>query len=176
MPLFVYKSNTPETVAAESGIKVTAADGSGPNGKRLLFQSHANWVKIPGAGQIGHATGSNDGIYTVGQLQCMAIIVARFTHGAWTEAHLAHVSYAKHSLVGKLFDDHAKSDSFVAIGGKFGSIKWMEEIAERFEPAVAGVWIYTAGKNSPDFGMNKNGFFGETVSWKSATPDFSKFI
>jgi hypothetical protein len=148
-------------------VTTAGADQTGP---RLMFQSHCGWVLIPSAGKLLHAVSSDPGIYTKGQLQCIAVIVAKFSGGAWSEAHLAHVSYAKHSLVTTLLQDYTDGESYVAIGAKPGSLGWMNEIRQRFAAKARNVWVYVAGDNSPDFGMNREGYFGETVQWVRATP------
>ncbi len=162
-----YRSNQQATRQAENGVCVTT-QGTDTSGGRLVFQSRAQWVEVSGAGNKGEAGPGAGGIYTKGQMQCMAIIVARFEQGVWTEAHLAHVSSDRAALINEFVEKRTHDDSYVAIGGKPGSIRWMVTIASKFgsrKGGVGGVWIYVSGaEDSPDFGMNSHGFFGETHS------------
>jgi hypothetical protein len=165
----VYTTNGMNSNPAEHGICAALPGAGDLGGSRLIFQSHSQWVLIPGAGRIGHATGDDNGIYTKGQFQCVAVIVARFNLGVWTEAHLAHVSHPNHSKITELVDNHTQPDSIVAIGARAAGLNWMNQIAQRFSAVTNQIWIYAGQNNtSPDFGMNKTGYFGETVSWVSA--------
>ena len=61
-------------------------------------------------------------------------------------------------------------DTYVAIGAKPASLNWMYGIRDRFANKVREVWVYVGGSRSPDFGMNREGYFGETLSWVRAVP------
>ena len=94
------------------------------------------------------------------------MIAARFGTSGW-DACLVHISHARHSLLDQV-DQFVDANTYLAIGAKPGSMNWMTQIGNMFVNKVTGVWIYAGGTNSPDFGMNNKGYFGETVSWKSA--------
>jgi hypothetical protein len=154
-------------VPAEHGVSV-ATSGADQTGPRLIFQMHSNWVLVPGAGQIAFASGQDPGIYTVGQMQCMAVIAVKFGSSGW-DACLVHISHGRHSLLDRL-EQFVDANTYVAIGAKPASLNWMLGIKDRFVNKVRGVWIYVGRNQSPDFGMNREGYFGETVSWVSAVP------
>lgn len=158
MPIYTSGSQTAD---AAHGMKVTS-DGADLAGPRLVFQGHADWVLVPGAGKIECASGQQPGIYTTGQLNCMAVIAASFAASGWS-ACLAHVSHKRHSKLDEV-DTFLlnNADAWVAIGGKPGVLSAMQEIAARFSKAQR-VWVYVGGDRSPDFGMNREGYFGETA-------------
>jgi hypothetical protein len=162
-----YTSTTAPSVPAEHGVAVTTG-GLALTGPRLVFQSHSNWVKIPKAGEWDDAGGQDPGIFTTGQMQCIAVIAATFTAG-WS-ARLVHISHPNHSLLDEI-DDFIQHNNnvYLAIGAKPQSFNWMMQIRNRFAANVQDVWIYQGtNAKSPDFGMNSAGYFGETVQWKSA--------
>lgn len=156
----IYTSGSQSADAAH-GMKVTS-DGADQTGPRLVFQGYADWVLIPGAGNIDNAGGQQPGIYTTGQMNCMAVIAASFGASSWS-ACLAHVSHKRHSKLDEIDTFLLKNaDACVAIGGKPGVLSAMREIAARFAKAQR-VWVYVGGDGSPDFGMNREGYFGETA-------------
>ena len=156
-----YTSGSDEIKSAESGHKVTDDFGD-QNGARLVFGSTANWICIKGAGNSDTALSTDAGIYTTGQFQCMAIIVADFTSNIWSGAKLLHVSSDKSAKIAAMFEQ-AGANAYAAIGGRFGSLKMMENIRNIYAPKVKNFWIYTSPTSiSTNFGMNKEGYFGET--------------
>lgn len=170
MPTYTVNQNG--LVDAAQGICVTDPATNQP-GSRLVFQSTGDWVHVPGAGRVAAAGANHPGIYTSGQFQCIAIIVAKFGgQGGW-QAWLAHVSHPKHSLLTGTSGliSQADNTSYVAIGARASSLNWMNSIATDFAAKnPLRIWIYAANNSgSPDFGMNRQGYFGETVPWISAT-------
>jgi hypothetical protein len=155
-----YSINNTESKHAAQGVCVMSG-GNDQQGSRLVFQSTADWVFVDGAGKMEKAGPNHPGIYTKRQLQCIAVIVARFNGHVWSEAHLAHVSGDRHSKLNKLLE--YADGSYVAIGAKGSMIQSMQRIKDRFAAKAFRVWVYVAGDNSPDFGMNREGFFGETA-------------
>lgn len=159
-----YNTKSEETSKAESGVKITDDYGD-QNGNRLLFEDKTSWKLISGAGNSGSATSSDQGIYTTGQFQCMAIIIADFqSPNCWTAAHLLHVSSDRSAKIEEFFQN-AGENSYAVIGGRLGSLKMMENIRNKYDSRVKNFWIYVStGTVSPDFGMNNRGYFGETAS------------
>ena len=159
----IYTVNSTNTTPAQNGILVTsqAANLSGP---KLVFHNRQDWVHVPKAGRSAQAGPNDPGIYTSGQSFCLAIIVARFAAvGGWS-ATLAHVSGEKHSLVTQLVNG-ADNTCYVAIGARASSLARMNFVQTAFAlKNPLGIWIYVAlNDSSPDFGMNSQGYFGETV-------------
>ena len=167
----IYISSQQPIIGAEKAVHIATA-GSDRTGPRLQFQSHSNWLLIPGAGKMAEADENTPGIYTAGQLQCMAVIAAKFNaNGSWKSCRLAHISSGKHSLLDKMEQEYIDAETYMVIGAKPGSLGWMKIIRDRFVNTVKNVWIYVGdvkGVKSPDFGMNQAGYFGETVSWVRA--------
>jgi hypothetical protein len=157
-----YRINNTQSTPAEQGVRVSSG-GIDLQGRRLVFQNTANWVFVNGAGKMAAAGPNAPGIYTQRQMPCIAVIVANFNGLVWTGAHLAHVSGDQHSKLNELYNDHTDGNSYVAIGAKGSMIESMQRIRSRFAAKAFGVWVYVAGDNSPDFGMNREGFFGETA-------------
>lgn len=161
MPIYVYQSNSSPVAIADQALSITTA-GPDKAGPRLRFQQqHSEWVFIEKAGVAKDADSEKPGIRTHKQMQCMAVIAAKFGPNGWS-AHLAHVSHPAHSLLAKVPKD---KDTYMAIGGKASSADAMRTIANTFEQHVKHIWIYVGGDDSPDFGMNKDGYFGETSNW-----------
>jgi hypothetical protein len=157
-----YKA-TAQTTPAEQGMCVTNQDNNDQTGPRLVFQSVPGWIHIPRAAILDFADQTKPGIYTTGQFNCIAIIVAKFGGlvRLWSEAWLAHVGNARHSLVDQIVG-YADQQSHVAIGGKWAVRQGMKTIRDRFEAEKhCRVWVYQGVDATSSFGMNRAGYFGE---------------
>ena len=161
MPLYTVNSDT--TLPSNISITQNSPDAAGPR-LTLDVNGFPDAVKT---GQVGHVDANGIGLFTVGQFQCMCLIVVKMNGDAWGGAWLAHVSHARHSKVAEILG-HVDNTCYAAVASRSGMRDAVADLAQHFlDRGAKRVWQYLGRSGNEGlgvfsgFGIRNDGVMGE---------------